>query len=139
LSCIRACAKLRNTRGVFFTCFVADCDELLFADPFARLCLNRKSEKTNIARPKINNQKCPPCGRTSNYRKSWAPRPQQLETPRLTLGEIRRETSLEPESAPQQYHCHQLWYSLLHGVDTCLVSAPAQNCVTHVESSLPTS
>ena len=50
---------------------------------FARMCLKRKSEKTKIARPKINNQKCPPCGRTSNYRKSWAPRPQQLETPRL--------------------------------------------------------
>ena len=50
---------------------------------FARTCLKRKSEKTKIARPKINKQKCPPCGRTSNYRKSWAPRPQQLETPRL--------------------------------------------------------
>ena len=94
---------------------------------FARMCLKRKSEKTKIARPKINNQKCPPCGRTSNYRKSWAPRPQQLETPRLTLGKIRRETSLEPESVPQKYHCHQLWYSLLPGADTCLVSAPAQN------------
>ena len=78
--------------------------------------LKRKSEKTKIARPKINKQKCPPCGRTSNYRKSWAPRPQQLETPRL-----------------QKKHCHQLWYSLLPGSDTCLVSAPAQNCVTHVE------
>ena len=52
------------------------------------------------------------------YRKSWAPRPQQLETPRLTLGKIRRETSLEPESVPQQSRnnisvaklqsCHQL-------------------------------
>ena len=102
---------------------------------FARMCLKRKSEKTKIARPKINNQKCPPCGRTSNYRKSWAPRPQQLETPRLTLGKIRRETSLEPESVPQKYHCYQLWYSLLPGADTCLVSAPAQNCVTHVQSS----
>ena len=91
------------------------------------MCLKRKSEKTKIARPKINNQKCPPCGRTSNYRKSWAPRPQQLETPRLTLGKIRRESSLEPESARQKYHCHQLWYSLLPGADTCLVSAPAQN------------
>ena len=50
---------------------------------FARMCLKRKSEKIKIARPKINNKKCPPCGRTSNYRKSWAPRPQQLETPRL--------------------------------------------------------
>ena len=63
---------------------------------FARMCARkkrksekRKSEKrgkpkkTKIARPKIKNQKCPPCGRTSNYRKSWAPRPQQLETPRL--------------------------------------------------------
>ena len=111
----------------------------IFSLFFARMCLKRKSEKTKIARPKINNQKCPPCGRTSNYRKSWAPRPQQLETPRLTLGKIRRETSLEPESVPQKYHCYQLWYSLLPGADTCLVSAPAQNCVTHVESSLPAS
>ena len=67
------------------------------------LCLKRKSEKAKIARPKINNQKCPPSGRTSNYRKSWAPRPQQLETPRL-----------------QKNHCHQLWYSLLLGADTRL-------------------
>ena len=47
---------------------------------FFCICLKRKSEKTKIARPKINKQKCPPCGRTSysNYRKPWAPRPQQL-------------------------------------------------------------
>ena len=50
---------------------------------FFFLFLKRKSEKTKIARPKINKQKCPPCGRTSNYRKSWAPRPQELDTPRL--------------------------------------------------------
>ena len=68
---------------------------------FARMCLKRKSEKTKIARPKINNQKCPPCGRTSNYRKSWAPRPQQLETPRL------RKKSLSPTLVqPTSWH----WY-----------------------------
>ena len=114
----------------------AGCGPTFSPFPFPSSCLKRKSEKTKIARPKINNQKCPPCGATSNYRKSWAPRPQQLETPRLTLGKIRRETSLEPESVPQKYHCYQLWYSLLPGADTCLVSAPAQNCITDVESSL---
>ena len=96
-------------------------------------CLKRKSEKAKIARPKSNKQKCSPCGRTSNYRKSWAPRPQQLETPRLTLGKNRGETSLK-QYAPQQDHCHQFWYSLRPGVDICLVSVPAQNSVTNVES-----
>ena len=68
---------------------------------FARTCLKRKSEKTKIARPKINKQKCPPCGRTSNYRKSWAPRPQQLETPRL------QKKSLSPTLVqPTSWH----WY-----------------------------
>ena len=69
-----------NPVSMFHLCHV---DLFSFLFSFARMCLKRKSEKTKIARPKINNQKCPPCGRTSNYRKSWAPRPQQLETPRL--------------------------------------------------------
>ena len=64
-----------------FLCFYSSCSS--FPSFFARMCLKRQSEKTKIARPKINNQKCPPSGRTSNYRKSWAPRTQQLETPRL--------------------------------------------------------
>ena len=39
---------------------------------------------------KINNQKYLPCGRTSNYRKVWAPRQQQLETPRLTVRHLEK-------------------------------------------------
>ena len=62
-----------NPVSMFHLCQV---DLFSFLFSFARMCLKRKSEKTKIARPKINNQKCPPCGRTSNYRKSWAPRPQ---------------------------------------------------------------
>ena len=71
---------------------------------FARTCLKRKSEKTKIARPKINKQKCPPCGRTSNYRKSWAPRPQQLETPRLQKKSL-SPTLVQPTSWLWHFSC----------------------------------
>ena len=55
----------------------------------------------------------------------------------VSAARMTENASLRVTETPrlQKNHCHQLWYSLLPGADTCLVSAPAQNCVKHVESA----